>query len=264
MDDVSRFITCGTGQKGELGLGSSITSADIASVLKNFPPDNEDGDADAFVADVAASMSHTVVLLSNGSVYGWGGGRKGQLGEPREDVWSPRKINGVPFEPYRVACGRDFTLFAGAPDSNDLYVLGTNDRYGVLSQLPREAFPSRIKTLAASWSSCFLLLESGELISWGRNDRGQLGPKDGSLPPLEKIAVGSEHVVALTKDGRVLSWGWGEHGNCGSEVDEDGDVKGKDGKKAWNEISLPDGAGSVVGVGAGCATTFIWTADEAG
>ena len=69
------------------------------------------------------------------------------------------------------------------------------------------------------------------------------------------MAVGSEHALALTKDGRVLAWGWGEHGNCGLGTDEDGDVK-----HGWNEISITESdKSSVVGLGAGCATSWIWT-----
>jgi protein ATS1 len=116
------------------------------------------------------------------------------------------------------------------------------------------------KDIASSWGSVFILLENGELISWGRNDRGQLGPKSG-LPKLAKIAVGSEHVITLTTEGKIISWGWGEHGNCGGEVDADGDVK--DGK-GYAEITIPQDAGEVIGVGAGCATSFIITKDRDG
>lgn len=262
VDDTQRFLTCGSGPKGELGLGSGISSAETLAVLKGFPPDTEDGDEEAFIVDISASMSHTVVVLSNGSVYGWGAGRKGPLGEPLEDTWSPRKILGLPFEPYRVACGRDFAFFAGNPEENQFHILGTNNRYGVLS-IPSIPSDTTYKSIGASWGSAYILLTNGDLISWGRNDHGQLGPKDGTLPKIAKIAVGSEHVVALTAEGTVIAWGWGEHGNCGAEVDEDGDVKGKDGRRGYNEIELPLGAGSVIGVGAGCATTFIVTAEDA-
>jgi protein ATS1 len=255
IDDIQRVVTCGTGQKGELGLGLDVKEMQRATVIKNFPAADENNDDEAFIADVSASMSHTVVVLTNGSVYGWGAGRKGQLGEPAEDVWTPRKITGLPLEPHRVACGKDFTFFVGAPDSNQFIILGTNDRWGVISQMPQTPLLAPWKDVGASWGSIFILLENGDLISWGRNDRGQLGPKVG-LPKLAKIAVGSEHVIALTTEQKVIAWGWGEHGNCGTEVDADGDVKGETG---YTEIVLPAGAGNAVGVGAGCATSFIIT-----
>jgi protein ATS1 len=244
IDDIQRVLTCGTGDKGELGLGDGVAHAEKPTLIKHFPPDD-----DILVADLAAGMSHTVCLLVNGDAYGWGSGRKGQLGEPAQDRWMPRKIDDIPFEPYRVVCGKDFTYFAGSPSSGEHRVIGS-DRWGVVSQAPKSLPPW--KDIGASWGSIFVLLETGGLLAWGRNDRGQLGGP--SLPKLSQIAVGSEHVVALTEDGKVIAWGWGEHGNCGQPVDENGDVKG-----SWNEISVP---GKVIGLGAGCATTFITTEEK--
>jgi protein ATS1 len=241
VDNIQRVFTCGTGHKGELGLMEGVTQAAKPNLLKNFPPDD-----DVLIADLSASMSHTVCLFANGEAYGWGSGRKGQLGESAQDVWSPRKIEGIPFEAHRVVCGKDFTYFIGSPSSGEHFIMG-NDRWGVKSQAPLSLPPW--KDVAASWGSIFVLLEDGTLLSWGRNDRGQLGPA--GLPKLSQIAVGSEHVVALTAAEKVITWGWGEHGNCGQPLDETGDVKG-----CWNEISV---SGNVIGVGAGCATTFIIT-----
>ena len=90
-------------------------------------------------------------------------------------------------------------------------------------------------------------------MAWGRNDRGQLPPPD--LPTPAKLAVGSEHAIALLGDGRVAAFGWGEHGNCGPDTDFQGNVSG-----TYNVISLPEAVGAdrkVVGVGAGCATSWM-------
>ncbi|KGO50829.1 Regulator of chromosome condensation, RCC1 [Penicillium expansum] len=93
----------------------------------------------------------------------------------------------------------------------------------------------------------------GSIVAWGRNDRGQLPPPD--LPPPAKLAVGSEHALALLGDGRVAAFGWGEHGNCGPDTDSRGNVSG-----TYNVISLSEAVGTdgkVVGVGAGCATSWM-------
>ncbi|KAI9798918.1 MAG: hypothetical protein M1825_004931 [Sarcosagium campestre] len=83
------LYACGSGSKGELGLGPGVTHA---------------------------KTPQPIMVLSDGSVYGWGNGRKGQLGEPAGVVWSPRRIQGVDFKVHRGACGRDFTYLAGDPD----------------------------------------------------------------------------------------------------------------------------------------------------
>ena len=192
-------------------------------------------------------MSHTIAVLSNGDVYGWGRGRKGQLGEPAEEVWSPRRVAGLDFKAVKAVCGTDFTLVLGEPSIGHMTILGRhrNDRFGI-----RSSAPSNIEgwsNVAASWCSLLLLNSSGSVAAWGRDDHGQLAPTE--LPAIEAIAAGSEHCLALTKPGSVLAWGWGEHGNCGSPIDERGDVKAR-----WNELGVP---GRVINVFAGCATSFI-------
>lgn len=239
---MDRLFTVGSGSKGELGHGSEITRLSEPKIIRDFPPSEEES-----VVDLCGGMGHVVAVLLNGDVYGWGAGRKGQLGEPVEgEVWSPRKVERVGFEAYRAFCGRDFTYIVGAPGSGHHVVLGS-DKFGAVSNAPKELPPW--KEVGASWGSIFVLLQTGELLSWGRDDHGQLCQI--GLPKIEQIAVGSEHVVALTEDGKVITWGWGEHGNCGMPIDEGGDVKGR-----WNELEV---SGKVVNLGAGCATTFIVT-----
>ena len=238
-DEVYTF---GTGSKGELGNGSQ-KSAQAKKIL-DFPPPHTS------IIDIASSVSHSVAVLSNGEAFGWGNGRKGQLGEPAEIVYAPRKIKDLQFQVVRAVCGREFTYLAAAPREGHHAILGA-DRWGVRSTAP----PSIIdwKNIGASWGSIFVLKSSGNIDSWGRSDRGQLAPKN--LPKIKDIAVGSEHVVALTHSGKVLAWGWGEHGNCGPGTDENGDVKNR-----WNEIELNTLDKNLIlhGVAAGCATTFCW------
>lgn len=237
-ESATVILTCGTGNRGELGQGfdkSSSTDFGMVSSHTNVIP-----------VDIAGGMNHFVIVMSNGEAYGWGSGRKGQIGEPKADCWSPRKLEGIPFRAVRAVCGRDFTYIVGSPDHGEHLILGS-DKFHV-----RSAAPTTIpawKEIGASWGGIYVLLESGALLSWGRNDHGQLSPS--SLPELDQIAVGSEHVVALAKTGKVLAWGWGEHGNCGSPIAPNGDVAGR-----WNEIPVQ---GSVKIVGAGCATSWIDT-----
>jgi protein ATS1 len=233
----------GTGNRGELGLGELIFRSPKALLIKNFPP------PDTEVVDLAASVNHVVVVLSNGDVYGWGNGRKGQLGQPHAIVYSPRRISDVDFKVARAVCGREFTYLVSIAEDGQHRVLGT-DKWNVMTGAPK--YVKIWKDVGASWGSLFVLLQSGELLSWGRNDHGQLAPPD--LPELSHVAVGSEHALGLTTDGEVLAWGWGEHGNCGPST-IDGDVKGR-----WSVIAsskyLPAGS-KIISIGSGCATSWI-------
>ena len=238
--------TCGSGTKGELGFGADVTAADVPRRIKNFLPSG------TTIVDIASSMWHTVVVLSNGDVYGWGYGRKGQLGTPAGMISKPRKIEEITFKAVRAACGREFTYVLGDPETGEQAILGS-DKWHIRST-PPERIPGW-KDIGASWGSIYVLFRDNTLRSWGRNDHGQLAPTN--LPPIHSIAVGSEHALAITFDLKLIAWGWGEHGNCGTGTDDAGDVKGR-----WNQIptpQIPFASEPFPGfIGAGCATSWVW------
>lgn len=242
----NEVFTAGLGSKGERGIGGISASLGL-QMLENFPP-NQSQDWSQIV-DVASGVDHTVAVLADGDVWGWGNGRKGQLAQPEEFVWVPRRFCDLEFPVIRAVCGREFTLLIG--HGGRCTILGSN-KHAIKSQTPSAIHGWA--DISASWGSLFVLKSSGRIESWGRNDHGQLTPP--GLTEIEQIAAGSEHVVALTKDNKVISWGWGEHGNCGSNTDADGDVKGN-----WNEIYTGQAEchPKVLGIGAGCATSFFWT-----
>lgn len=244
LADGTVFV-CGSGSGGELGLGKGVEGSRVLRRIPRFPPEGTQA------VGISACMGHVVVVLSDGSAYGWGKGRKGQLGEPSENVWTPREVVGVEFRATEVACGKDFTLVLGDKSAGEMMILGPNrgDRFGIRSHAP--VLPSGIKTVTTSWGSVYTVCDDGSIQAWGRDDHGQLPAK--GLPQISSLAAGSEHVLALTKSGKVLAWGWGEHGNCGTRTDNRGDVKGR-----WNEIEV---SGQVTGVFAGCATSFIDVAE---
>lgn len=237
-----QVLSFGSGHHGELGIGSEKSPK--PQRFDNFPP------PETSIVEIASSVGHTVVILSNGDVYGWGNGRKGQLGNPRDIVLFPRKLVDIEFKAFHATCGREFTCIAGEPSQGDFMVLGS-DKWRVRSDAPHDI--RGWKKIGSSWGSITVLTTTGELLGWGRNDRGQLPPKD--LPAdeiIEQIAVGSEHTLALTESGRVRAWGWGEHGNCGPNFDQNGNK--------WSARPFLTASPSTDAfLGAGCATSFIWT-----
>lgn len=242
----SQVYTFGLGNKGELGLGELIFRTTSPQLIKDFPP------AGTEVLDIASSVSHTVVVLSNGDVYGWGNGRKGQLGLPESIIHAPRKIEDIDFKVVRAVCGREFTYLLSGPNEGKHKVIGSN-KWNVISDAPLEM--RNWKDIGASWGSILVLQSNGKLLSWGRHDHGQLAPT--GLPDLTEIAVGSEHVLACSSSGDVLAWGWGEHGNCGPDT-TGGDVKDRFNIVASSQILNQVGS-KVTKLGAGCATSWIWT-----
>lgn len=242
--NATQVYAFGVGGKGELGLGEFIFKTSKAQLIKDFPPPGTE------VVDLAACVGHVVAVLSNGDVYGWGNGRKGQLGKPHEVVHSPRKISDITFRATRAVCGREFTFLASIFGGGQQTFLGA-DKWGIKSSIAAQI--SGWRDVAAGWGNIFTLDSHGKVSSWGRNDHGQLAPQ--GLPIASQIAVGSEHAVMLSSTGDVIAWGWGEHGNCGP-ITSNGDLKGK-----WNIIAstkyLPAGS-KILSVGAGCATSWIF------
>ncbi|KAL1897097.1 alpha tubulin suppressor [Sporothrix stenoceras] len=246
----TRVFTCGLGEKGELGQGSFVVRDPKASQLKNFPPEGTE------IVDLSACMGHVVVILDNGNVYGWGNGRKGQLGSPEAIVFEPRKIEGIDFAVKRAVCGKDFTCLVGESGSGKILVVG-QDKWEIKTKAPSK-IPGWVD-IGAGWGNICILKDDGKILAWGRDDYSQSTPPDDQKA--SKIAVGSEHVLALLETGDVLAWGWGEHGNCGPLVKkEDNGSKGQRRVVASSKF-LPPGT-KISGVGAGCATSWIIIENE--
>lgn len=200
------------------------------------------------VASFAAGTHHYVAVLENGDVYGWGKTRLGQLGDSTDPIISPMKIPSIT-PAYKVICGHDFTYIVGRRGSNGQRVMG-RDKHGILN------IPPDIrgwKDIQATWHAIFVLFENGKLIAWGKNDLWELVPPN--LPPLDQIACGTEHILAVTKDGRLLAWGWGEDGNCG-DLSAIPTLRPNIVSGCWNEISIP---GKICKIGAGPNTSFVLT-----
>jgi protein ATS1 len=244
-EQEDKVYVFGSGAKGELGLGQTTLRTFEPAPIPDFPPRG------TRVVDLAACMGHVVAVLSNGEAWGWGNGRKGQLGEPAIGaVWSPRRIGmGTQFKVIKAVCGREFTCLFGEPGTGEMAVLGS-DKWGVRSQAPDKGSLAGWREVGAGWGSVFVLKEDGWLLSWGRDDHGQLARGEG-LGPVTQMAVGSEHALALTESGDLLAWGWGEHGNCGP-VRSDNAEKGRHNRIISGEQGL-----GITMIGAGCATSWI-------
>lgn len=243
-------FVAGSGIKGELGIGEGITKAVLPVRMSGLGEGLD-------VLAVGSGMGHSVVVMANGKVYGWGTARKGQLGESvreKKIVWEPVKVEGIPFRATGAVCGREFTVIMGDETAGEFVVLGSADnKWGVVSNIPAPGSLAGYAGIYASWHGICVHQRDSSVHSWGRNDRGQMPPL--GLPKPRKLAIGSEHGLAVLGDGAVVAFGWGEHGNCGPDTDVQGNVK-----EGYNTIPLAieEGA-SVVDIAAGCATSWIIT-----
>lgn len=207
------------------------------------------------VVDFAAGNWHYVSILSNGDVFGWGKSRLDQLGprlSAQQRITVPTLIEeNIPFRPVKVVCGKEFTYLASDPSTGEHHLLG-RDKFSLRSSMPENV--KGWKQIGATWHAVFVLFQNGSLTAWGKDNMWKLLPD--TLPLIEQMAVGSEHVLALTRDGKLISWGWGKHGNCGNLTGLVDKIKNDMVSGFWNEIAIP---GTIKFIGAGFCTSFILT-----
>ncbi|ODQ66583.1 RCC1/BLIP-II protein [Nadsonia fulvescens var. elongata DSM 6958] len=262
----NKIYSAGFGPKGELGQGSNVQSSDCFKRLNWFPIQNTS------VVEVVASLSHVVLRLDNGELWGWGVARKGQVGEPAiSSIWEPRQVlvNGKPTSLVRaVDCGRMFTVFVDT--DNKLQILG-DDRHVKYNRTEIPLDLTLYQQMKCTWSSVHILDNSGKVLSWGNNSHGQLAPEVirlnvsgyNSIPDIQlcEISTGTEHVLGLSLDRQVVyAWGWGEHGNCG-RIDDSKRVD-NDSVNYPNIVYEATEAQKVIAIFGGYASSWILIEDE--
>ena len=241
-ESQAHIFTEGSGRWGELGREEQVDCGPLVDVTS----------LSSTVIDFDAGVWHYVAILDDTSVYGWGKARLGQLGNKLSGkVTTPVKIENIPFKPRKVVCGADFTYLVGDPSTGEHKLLG-KDKFNILSNMPINI--KGWKDVGAMWHAVFVLFEDGTLTAWGKENMWKLLPPN--LPLLDKIAVGSDHILAVTRDGKLISWGWGKHGNCGDLSTIQHEVKNDMVSGFWNEIDLP---GEIEMVGVGFCTSFVIT-----
>ncbi|CAI8619167.1 unnamed protein product [Vicia faba] len=186
---------------------------------------------------ISAGASHTVALLSGNVVCSWGRGEDGQLGHgDTDDRLLPTKLSAFDAQDIVcVTCGADYTVARSDSSKNvyswgwgDLGRLGHGDNSDLFIPHPIRALEGlKIKQIACGDCHCLAVTMESKVLSWGRNQNGELGlgTTEDSLVPqkilafegirIKMVAAGAEHSVAITEDGDLYGWGWGRYGNLG-------------------------------------------------
>src|SRR5690242_13446746 len=249
----SSIFTQGQGRWGELGRGDMQSTSTAEHAAAPWMDTYLHGEP----IDIAAGVWHYVVVMVSGAVYGWGKARLGQLGPGLNDkVTEPTEVRDIPFKPARVVCGKDFTYLVGDPSTGEHKVLG-KDKFNIISSMPQNV--AGFKDIGATWHAIFVLFDDGRLTAWGKENQWKLIPPN--LPPIDKIAVGTDHVLAVTKEGKLLSWGWAKHGNCGDVRNLRHEIKNDMITGFWNEVNIP---GRITKIAAGYCTSFVISEVENG
>ncbi|MFF5206376.1 RCC1 domain-containing protein [Streptosporangium sp. NPDC000396] len=190
----TRVKTWGQNSEGQLGDGTTTARR---------TPVTAAGVTTAGVVSVTAGASHSLALLSNGTVEAWGRNLEGQLGDgaalPGGNNLTPGTVAGlsnvvaIAAGLYRsLALRSDGTVWAWGSDGNSqLGNGGANTDSPVPVQVVGTGGTGVLTNVTAIAGGAFhsLALASGQPVqAWGDNSTGQLG--DGNAPNDSPFPVG--------------------------------------------------------------------------
>jgi alpha-tubulin suppressor-like RCC1 family protein len=222
VTESGRVYCWGSGKFGRLGYANTMYIGDD-ELAGSAGPVPLEGTA----VQIAAGHEHTCALMSDGSVYCWGGGQYGHLGTGNT---------------------------SDIGDDETAATLGPVDLGGPAVQL------------SASDDHTCAVLNDGGVICWGRGDYGQLGQGNtenigddetpGTVGLIEvgaaavSVATGAFHTCALTVAGEVRCWGSHGNGKLGyGNIEDIGDDENP------SEAGAVSVGGAVVAVAAHGAST---------
>ncbi|MFC7863359.1 Ig-like domain repeat protein [Streptomyces murinus] len=222
-----RVLAWGNNSSGQLGDG---TTTDRTTPVEVHLPTG------TTVTAVAAGLSHSLALTSDGRVLAWGYNAFGQLGDgttterltPVEaDLPIGTTVTALSAGAYfSLAVTSDggalawgYNLFGQLGDGTT-----TNRATPVEVHLPAG---TSVTSVAGGGFHSLAVTTDGRALAWGYNAFGQLGdgtttnrstPVDVHLPTgttVTAVAAGDIHSLALASDGRALAWGFNGSGQLG-------------------------------------------------
>lgn len=229
------------GRGNQLGNGNGVGQDEPAPVAVTTVGTPMEG---MFITAISAS-GHSLARASDGTVYAWGDGGSGQLGNGSafpESTPVAVDIEGV----ATIAAGREHSLALAADGTvyawgrNVSGQLGNGDRVDRHTPVPvtttGTAMEGRtITAISAGDAHCLALASDGTVYAWGENSAGQLGVGDevrrltpvavttAGTPMEDKFIVavvaGASHSLVLDSDGGLYAWGFGNSGRLGNGDD---------------------------------------------
>lgn len=213
------------------GMGTN-TSGQLAvyNTLDAYSSPVQVGGGSIGVITSISTFAHTVAVKSGGTLWAWGAGSSGAIGNGSvTNQLSPVQIGALTNWSV-VSCGYRFTV--SLKTDGTLWTWGSNASGQLgLGDTTNRSSPVQVgalatwATISAGDSHCAAIKTDGTLWAWGSNVYGQLGLGDtvnrsspvqvGTLATWSKVSSGDTITFALKTDGTLWAWGYNGFGQLG-------------------------------------------------
>jgi len=174
IDAGGNVYTTGNNNKGQLCQGDT-EDRDIFTKVNGLPP----------AVSAAVGLDFTLILLSDGTVYGCGSNENGEIGLGPDVAYTTTPNNGNGLSNIvEVSAGLNFALYLqkGFGDAEGTVFGSGSNLFSQLCQstegdpvdMPMELIVSGVSSIMAGRESSYYLFPNGSVKSCGRNDEGQL------------------------------------------------------------------------------------------
>jgi alpha-tubulin suppressor-like RCC1 family protein len=184
---------------------------------------------------VSAGYNHTAAIKTDGTLWTWGYGGSGRLGNTSTNKSTPTTtfVGGTNWK--QVSSGNSHT--AAIKTDGTLWIwglgslgrLGTNDTTNKLTPVTTFSGGTNWKQVSAGYRSTVAIKTDGTLWTWGINTVGELGnaaTTDRSTPVTtfaggtnwKQVIHGNGHTAAIKTDGTLWIWGAGGFGQLGNNA----------------------------------------------
>lgn len=201
---------------------------------------------DKTILETASGSTFTIMLMSDGSVFGIGENGSGQLGNPaagtmsstpvpvdRTGILNGKTVTSIAVgSTHTLALCSDGTLVSWGDNSSGRLGTGTTTRspVPVAVDLSGALAGKRVIAIGAGTDHSLAACSDGTVVAWGQNNHGQLGNgvltnslvpvpvnRDGALAgkTVTKLFGGTSHSLALCSDGSLAAWGRNVAGQLG-------------------------------------------------
>jgi len=231
FDDV--FVPADLFRDGNLftwGYGTSGQLGNASTTNRSTPVTTSSGGANW--KQVSVGQNHTAAIKTDGTLWTWGAGDSGRLGNATiTNTSTPVTTFAGGTNWKQVSASSDYTAAIKTDGTLWTWGLGAGGRLGN-AVTTNASTPVTTFAGGTNWkqvSGTLAIKTDGTLWTWGYNSTGQLGTNDAinkSTPVTtfaggtnwKQVSFGSNHTIAIKTDGTLWTWGSNSDGRLGTNV----------------------------------------------